>query len=319
MGYTHYWTQRRNFTVAQWQDICTDIRAIVDYSQNLAGIPLADGMGDGGTKPDVSDEAIAFNGLGDDSHETFHIARKRVLESWQTPDRLGWAFCKTARKPYDAVVTACLCYLSTVTRKEDPATHEPLIGSEAFSVTSDGDGSDFLIGLDLARKALPRYANVLDIPMQIMEGDRWCAPWVNNNAKGYEVHFCLDGRGYVLKPRTRESYCFESHVALAQFLDRTKRAEFYGRPGAYVVNLGSWRDDYRIEPNIWNAMGSFDKARHARIAKAQVKVLATLFPVDPSCAHQPPAFVRPGEMPDNAGREFCYNIGDLLNLATNAA
>lgn len=314
MGYTHYWTQKRNFTVAEWQDICTDIRAILDYGQNLAGVPLANGMGEGGTVPDISDDIISFNGLGDDSHESFTFERKRVLESWQTKNMLGSNFCKTARKPYDPIVTACLCYLSTVTRREDPTTHEPIIGTEAFSVSSDGDGSDFLEGLDLARKALPRYANVLDIPMEVMAGDRWCAPWVNaRGAKGYEVHFCIDGRGYVLKPRTRESYCFESHIALAQFLDRTKRVTF-----ATGGNTGWGRYD-RVEEDIWNATGSFDKARNARIARAQVRVLEKLFPVPMECAHQPPAYARPGEMPDNSGREFCYSISDLLNLANKAA
>lgn len=313
MGYTHYWTQKRNFTVAQWQDICGDIRAILDYSQNLAGIPLADGMGEGGTKPEISDDLISFNGLGDDSHETFQIARKRMLESWQTKDRLGWAFCKTAHKPYDDVVTACLAYLATVTRKENPATHEPILGTEALSVSSDGFGSDWLNGLDLARKALPRYANVLDIPMAIMESDRWCAPWISTYPETvFEVHFCVDGNGYVLRPKTGESYCFESHAALAQFLERTKHADF-ARGGAT-----GWGPYPAHEPNIWNASGSFDKARHARIARAQKQTLATLFPVDMACAQQPPAYVRPGEMPDNAGREFCYSIADLMNLAAKS-
>jgi hypothetical protein len=316
MGYTHYFQQNRNFTKAEWEIVSADLKAIVDYAQHECGIPLAGGSGEGGTTPEFAGSVISFNGVGDDAHETFIIQRVRVLESYQTPDRLGWSFCKTARKPYDDVVTACLCYLGSVTRRD--LNGEPILGTEVFSSSSDGDGSDFLNGLDLARKALPRVANQLDIPMQVMESDRWCAPWVNDTAKGYEVHFCVDGRGYVLKPKTGESYCFESHVALAQFLEGTKRVDF---KRSHIVSWhSSYREDYRIEPNIWNAMGSFDKARHARIAKAQAKVLAKLFPVDPACSHQPPAYVRPGEMPDNAGRKFCYSIAELLaSLDTKAA
>jgi hypothetical protein len=87
MGYTHYWTQKRNFTVAQWQDICGDIRAILDYSQNLAGIPLADGMGEGGTKPEISDDLISFNGLGDDSRGV-GTDRQRSQVEWPDKNRI---------------------------------------------------------------------------------------------------------------------------------------------------------------------------------------------------------------------------------------
>jgi hypothetical protein len=315
VGYTHYWTQNRNFTQDEWQAVRDDIGAIVNYAQHDCGIPLADCEGSPKTSPLLDSDVIMFNGLGDDAHESFIIRRVIPTAPRYNGDKHPeWDFCKTARKPYDDVVTACLCYLGSVTRRNEPRTGDPIIGSEVFSTTSDGGGSDFLIGLDLARKALPRVANQLDIPMPIMESDRWCAPWINDgNCKGYEVHFCIDGRGYVIKTRTKESYCFETHVALAQFLERTKHAKFRigGRTG--------WGSYPAHEENIWNAYGSFDQARHARIAKAQAKVLATLFPVDPSCAQQPPAYVRPGEMPDNSGREFCYSVSDLLNLATKAA
>src|SRR5205823_9190589 len=95
----------------------------------------------------------------------------------------GWDFCKTARKPYDLAVTAALSYLCTV---PDPA---------AFTASSDGDGKDFLEGLAEARRALPRHANILDIPMEILQSDRWCPPWVScYESPGYDVKFCVDGR-----------------------------------------------------------------------------------------------------------------------------
>lgn len=312
MGYTHYWNQGRNLTKAEWLTVATDVRAILTYAQHECDIALAGPMGEGGTAPEVNDKHISINGVGDDCHETFFINRVIRKKPRYAGECTDWGFCKTARKPYDAVVTALLCYLSTVTRREDPATHEPIVGTEAWSVSSDGFGSDFLVGLDLARKALPQYGNVLDIPMDVMKSDRWCAPWVDARGQTQcEVRFCVDGYGYVLKD-TGESYQFETHLALAQFLDGNKVASF--KTGGST----GWGSYGREEPNIWNASGSFDKERHDRIARAQVKILSKLFPVDPACAHQPPAYVRPGQMPDNAGRAFCYNIGDLLNLA-NAA
>lgn len=311
MGYTHYFTQNRNFTKAEWETVSADLKAVVDYAQHECGIALANGSGEGGTSPEFFPAMISFNGLGDDAHDTFMIRRNiKTKPDYEGEHNLAWDFCKTARKPYDDVVTACLCYLGSVTRKDKDG--EPVIGTEVFSTSSDGKGANFLAGLDMARKALPRVANQLDIPMGVMESDRWCAPWISlhGDKPKYEVNFCLDGRGYVLKPKTGESYCFESHVALAQFLERHKRVDF--KRSYPVCWNGRFQEDYRIEKDIWNATGSFDKARHARLAKAQAKVLATLFPVDPACAQRPPAYVRPGEMPDNSGREFCYSIAELL-------
>ena len=214
MGYTHYWTQTRDFTRTEWAQIREDFEALLKDVQHVQGIPLANGNGDLGTSPEVTDQKIWFNGAGDDSHETFCLNRVRPpRESWQSSR--GGDFCKTARKPYDLAVTAALCYLASVT---DPISH---------IVSSDGHGRDFLDGLEEARRALPRYANILDIPMDILRSDRWCMPWVSTcESSGFSVHFCVDGKGYVEHIKTGDWYCFETHLALAQFLDRTKEAQF---------------------------------------------------------------------------------------------
>lgn len=308
MGYTHYWTQLRDLSKEEWTTICADIGEILKYAQHDGGVALGDGAGDPGTSPEITNTKIWFNGIGDDSHETMAIDRKRVLEDWQSKDQLGWAFCKTARKPYDPVVVACLCYLSTITRRDDPKTGEPIIGTEAFSVSSDGNGNEFVSGLDLARKALPAKANMIDLPMQIMQDDRWCAPWVSHQSKQFEIHFCIDGCGYVLNGKG-ESYCFETHKALGQFLEKTKRVNFRKGRNTQFGYYGP------IEEDIWHAMGSFDPDRHERIRRAQGRILAQLFPVDPACAKHPPAYVRPGQMPANGGRDFCYSVADLMKLA----
>ncbi|UGY23790.1 hypothetical protein HU675_0038565 [Bradyrhizobium septentrionale] len=264
MGYTHYWTQKRDFTKTQWTEITADIKAILAHAQHVEGIVLAGAGGEGKTSPQFDADAIMFNGLGDDSHETFVVHRKRPpLEEWQTPDRRGWDFCKTARKPYDRAVVACLCYLATVTRKEDPTTHEPIIGSEAFSVSSDGDTADFLAGLDMARVALPQYGNVLDLPLTLMENDRWCAPWIylRSNKPKHEVHFCIDGHGYVLKGK--QSYRFETHEALARWLESTKAARMHGWKAADT----GWGTYPSHEPDIWNASGSFDNVRTSALRR----------------------------------------------------
>ena len=132
-------------------------------------------------------------------------------------------------------------------------------------------------------------------------------PWVRcHEESGFDVKFCVDGKGYVEHIKTGDCYCFETHLALAQFLDKTKEVKFPRRLkvrfGAYVDNVGS------IEPNIWNAYGSFDKARHARIAEAQFLYLAKLFQTrDSAHSQKPPAYVRPGEMPEPATRSYYFH------------
>jgi hypothetical protein len=121
MGYTHYWTQTRDCTHEEWSQIREDFEALLKDVQHVQGIPLANGNGDLGTSPEISDKRIFFNGAGNDAHETFCLYRVRPpRESWQSIR--GGDFCKTARKPYDLAVTAALCYLASVTASAAAAT-----------------------------------------------------------------------------------------------------------------------------------------------------------------------------------------------------
>lgn len=294
MGYTHYWTMTRNLSADAWAEVSTDIAEILKYVEHTFGLPLGDGSGDAHTRPLLDSKGIDFNGLGDDSHESFVIGPKRV-KTWEH-GTLGSNFCKTAHKPYDIAVTACLCYLDSCL--------EP----RAFSVSSDGYGHNFLDGLEAARQALPRKANVLDIPLGVRENDRWTGPWICGSSENYQVKFCVNGKAYVL--HAKESRCFPDHASLGVWLDARKVVTF--RQGGTT----GWGGYGRTEPNIWDATGSFDKARHDRIAKAQARILAPLFNgLEPdSVTHdQPPAFVRPGDLPrpEDAGT-FHYDLAALI-------
>lgn len=90
MGYTHYIRNRPAFTAAQWAAFVKDVRALL----KKAKVPLANGAGDEGTIPEISETHIAFNGVGEDSHETAFVNREAT----------DFDFCKTAYKPYDEVV-----------------------------------------------------------------------------------------------------------------------------------------------------------------------------------------------------------------------
>lgn len=98
MGYTHYINGSTKCTKQAWASAIDDIQRVVA----MAGIPLANGQGEPGTLPIFNEEEVYFNGVGPASHETFVV-------------RYGGAtvsdFCKTAQKPYDLMVCACLIIL----------------------------------------------------------------------------------------------------------------------------------------------------------------------------------------------------------------
>lgn len=159
MGYTHYWTQRRDFTEGEMLQIGEGVKAIIaaavgnvypnNYNGEPAG-PLVICGGDGTGEPEITEKRIAFNGTdeGDLGHETLGFNAVRVLPyAGAAQDRLGWDCCKTAHKPYDVVVTAALTFL---------------YADWDFDVSSDGDVGDWEAGVKLAEEALGReFANPL--------------------------------------------------------------------------------------------------------------------------------------------------------------
>lgn len=82
-----------------------------------------------------------FNGCQEDAHETFSVDRSGG-KSYSSPDEKGrvFNFCKTARKPYDGAVTACLIALKHYF-------------GDAVSIGSDGYGDEWEPGRQLCQKA----------------------------------------------------------------------------------------------------------------------------------------------------------------------
>jgi hypothetical protein len=124
MGYTHYFTK----TAADREDsrrfemFARGARTIIDYATTYEGIKIGD--------LEISDEIVTFNGVGEESHETFYWAI----------DGSGFNFCKTAAKPYDTVVTACLIHLKDVY-------------GDLVDIGSDGSWADWALGARLYRNA----------------------------------------------------------------------------------------------------------------------------------------------------------------------
>jgi hypothetical protein len=123
MGYTQYWTLENAIEQSNWDKFLEGARQIVATAID-AGIKIEDNS---------TDSTIYINGVGALAHEDFVISSEDV----------GFNFCKTAEKPYDAVVTALLIHLKRS------------LGN-GVTVTSDGDWNDWTGGRLL-------YETVFDI------------------------------------------------------------------------------------------------------------------------------------------------------------
>lgn len=110
MGYTHYWRLRNAIEQSDWNEFLNGARQIISTAVD-AGLAIEDNS---------EGSVIYFNGVGGDAHEDFVISSEDV----------GFNFCKTARKPYDTVVTACLILLKATLK-------------DNVIVTSDGNWSDW--------------------------------------------------------------------------------------------------------------------------------------------------------------------------------
>ena len=103
MGYTNYYRakNRKKINEVDFQNFMSDTYKAVEILMQK-GFKFADDRTDEIYK-NIDDfkaknqKEIWLNGVGDDSHEAFLLDFKG-----------SWAFCKTARKPYDLAVKAIL-------------------------------------------------------------------------------------------------------------------------------------------------------------------------------------------------------------------
>lgn len=126
LGFTRYWTrQRKNVPAKKWNAFTDDVQIIFKAHKGLISreYDLPD------RAPIVDDTQVVFNGKGEAGHETCWINRDFEQQEWRGKKEPQYAFCKTARKPYDAVVAAVLSCLS----------HH--IG-DIYTVSSDGNEED---------------------------------------------------------------------------------------------------------------------------------------------------------------------------------
>jgi hypothetical protein len=121
MGYTHYWyTNLNGIPQKNWSAICEDVKkllASLPARSTSAGAyhsndPLELAFeSDSDKPPKIGRSLIRFNGKDggkDLGHETFYFERHAKQEDYREGNPELFAFCKTARKPYDLVVCGVL-------------------------------------------------------------------------------------------------------------------------------------------------------------------------------------------------------------------
>ena len=150
MGYTHYWEFSSNRgKTAQYEKkyqlaIAKCAKVIRYYSDTFGGLS-------GYTAHDKKRVygGLKVNGSREYSHEDFCM-REHLSENE------GFNFCKTAQKPYDTVVVACLIIM------------RHYLG-DSIRVSSDGDRREWNDGLTLVQKVL--NLKKIQIPVSIRDRD----------------------------------------------------------------------------------------------------------------------------------------------------
>ena len=136
MGYTHYWDRPVSNAGSAYMfgKLALDTKKICEWA-NDNGMRIRNGFGEG--EPEFTEFYFSINGDAqadsDYSYETFRWEGIPTQPEWRQDEREYFDFCKTARQPYDAVVTAILIR----------AKH---IYGSCVSVSSDGDWQDWSAG-----------------------------------------------------------------------------------------------------------------------------------------------------------------------------
>ncbi len=154
MGYTHYNYRPRNNAGSAYMygKLALDAKAICEHAYTI-GIKLGDWSGENGTSPQFTEGEFSLNGIDDMSHETFTWKALPTQVEWRKNEPEIFDFCKTAMKPYDAVVTAIL-----IRAKE--------IYGSCVSISSDGDWSEWKDGRDLYEAV---FGQVAECPFDTVE------------------------------------------------------------------------------------------------------------------------------------------------------
>ena len=157
MGYTHYTCRpvKNAGSAYFYGKLALDAKKLCDYA-NANGIRIRNGEGLG--EPEFTEFSFSINGdaeaFSDDgrdlAHETFYWAGIPTHPNHREGEPEFFSFCKTAYKPYDAVITAILIR----------AKH---IYGSCVSISSDGNWQDWQAGRELYERV---FSEVAECPFE---------------------------------------------------------------------------------------------------------------------------------------------------------
>lgn len=149
MGYTHYYTfkvpkgiKAATLESAYQTALQECARVAHAYNAECDDNGLTDARLSGYTAHTKVGQygGLQLNGKGELGHESFEL-REHFKQNIESDN--GFGFVKTARKPYDSVIVACLAILKY------------RLGN-AIDVSSDGTAGDWVNGVLLARRVIKR-------------------------------------------------------------------------------------------------------------------------------------------------------------------
>lgn len=156
MGYTHYIYRpvKNSGSAYFYGKLALDAKKLCDHA-NANGIRIRNGEGLG--EPEftegsfaINGDAKAFNNGRDLAHETFYWAGIPEQPEHRKVESDYFSFCKTAYKPYDAVVTAILIRAKT-------------IYGDCVRISSDGDWQEWQAGREMYQTV---FGEVAECPFE---------------------------------------------------------------------------------------------------------------------------------------------------------
>lgn len=140
MGYTHYYQRSLDSNDPELYDKVRKGFIELVKTAELNGITVADAFGEKAGAWQADGERISFNGLGEESCETFSFTQIVPKQpEWRENEKTYFDFTKTRYYPYDALVCATLILIKDV------------YGSQV-AISSDGGWDEWSEGLSLYEK-----------------------------------------------------------------------------------------------------------------------------------------------------------------------
>lgn len=160
MGYTHYFNGKKSTDTKfkEFSDACKKLYKNLPEKTDTAGgyhiedkLEISGGIGEG--EPIFNNEIVCFNGKGELAHETFCVEKNGT----------DFEFCKTARKPYDLLVVACIIAAWQILDYK--------FSSDGFN--SDGTCDDLQSAIDFYNEVMQPKNKITGLPEPITQAMLW--------------------------------------------------------------------------------------------------------------------------------------------------